>query len=171
MASGEGITPLERAIAFAVEKHAGQVDRYGRPYILHPLRLMSAMDTDEERMAAVLHDVLEDCPEVTPADLKRLGVPPAALEAVALLTRAEGMSWDDYIARLAPNPMARKIKLADLADNMDLRRFDELRERDLDRCNRYIRARRLLLGYSDEGPPPVDRADPTTEPPERSPQP
>ena len=149
MASGEGITPLERAIAFAVEKHAGQVDRYGRPYILHPLRLMNAMDTDEERTAAVLHDVLEDCPGVTPADLERSGVPPAVLEAVELLTRGDDESWDDYIARLAPNPLARKVKLADLADNMDLKRRGgggELRAEELERYNRYISACRRLLG-------------------------
>ena len=128
-----------------MERHAGQTDRYGRPYILHPLRLMHAVDTDEERMAAVLHDVLEDCPGVTLADLARLGAPAAVLRAVALLTRAEGVSWDDYIARLAPHPMARRIKLADLADNMDLRRSDGLREKDLDRYNRYLRARKFLL--------------------------
>ena len=142
---GGDATPLERAIAFAVANHAGQVDRHGRPYILHPLRLMHAMDTDEERMAAVLHDVLEDCPGVTLADLARLGIPPVVLQAVALLTRAEAVSWDDYIGRLAPHPMARKIKLADLADNMDLRRADGLQEKDLNRYNRYLRARARLL--------------------------
>jgi (p)ppGpp synthase/HD superfamily hydrolase len=145
MAADEELTPLERAIAFAVEQHAGQVDRYGRPYILHPLRLMHGMDTDEERMTAALHDVLEDCPGVTLADLARLGVPPAVLKAVALLTHAEDVSWDDYIARLAPDPIARKVKLADLADNMDLRRTPELRPNDLERYNRYIGARRVLL--------------------------
>ena len=136
---------LETAIGIAVEAHRGQKDRAGAPYILHPLRLMHGMDTDLERMTAALHDVLEDCPGVTLADLARLGVPPAVLKAVALLTHAVDVSWDDYIARLAPDPIARKVKLADLADNMDLRRAEELRPEDLERYNRYMRARRTLL--------------------------
>ena len=142
-------TALERAIAFAVDKHAGQVDKVGRPYILHPLRVMLAQETDEARIAAVLHDVVEDCDDVEIEDVARLELPDAALETVKVLTHDDAEPYEDYIERLALNPMARNVKLADLRDNIDIARLAEVTDRDAKRLDKYIRAYRTLKG---EGP-------------------
>lgn len=130
---------LEKAIALAVEAHAGQVDKMGRPYILHPLHLMLQMETEEEMMTAVLHDVIEDT-AVTLEELKGMGFPDTVLAAVALLTHDAATSYDTYIAAIKPNPLARRVKLADLAHNMDIRRLPQLSRRDWRRLKKYYRA-------------------------------
>ncbi len=147
------ITALERAIAFAVAQHAGQTDKAGRPYILHSLRIMLAMDSDEERIAAVLHDTLEDCDGIGPEDLAALDLPPASLEAIGLLTHAPDEPYEAYVARLGRNPIARKVKLADLADNLDPGRLTEITARDMARMNKYLRARALLRHCAPADPP------------------
>lgn len=135
---------LEKVIAFALEAHSGHEDKYGRPYILHPLHLMSQMDSDEERMAAVLHDVVEDTTK-TLADIEALGVPRPVLEAVALLTHdKQAVPYDQYVLALKPNPLARKVKLADLRHNMDIRRLNKITAKDAERLERYRHAWELL---------------------------
>lgn len=117
------MSQLEKAIRIALEAHAGETDKAGRPYILHPLRLMLQMETDEEMMTAVLHDVVEDS-NVTFDDLRREGFPEPVLAALQLLTHDRSrVGYEDYVAAIKPNPLARKVKLADLAHNMDLRRL------------------------------------------------
>jgi (p)ppGpp synthase/HD superfamily hydrolase len=134
------LTLLERAIALALDAHHGQTDRYGRPYILHPLHVMLQMDSESEMMAAVLHDVLEDTP-LTLEALRDEGFPPDVLEAVRLLTHdAEKMSYQEYVRRLRPNPIAIKVKLADLRHNMDILRMDHVEEGDAARLEKYRRA-------------------------------
>lgn len=131
---------LERAIAIALEAHQGQTDRYGAPYILHPLHVMTQMDTEPEMMAAVLHDVLEDS-ELTLEALRDEGFSAEVLEAVRLLTHdATKRSYQEYVHRLKPNPIAVKVKLADLRHNMDVRRMDRVEERDAVRLEKYRRA-------------------------------
>ena len=131
---------LDKAIALATAAHAGQVDRYGQPYILHPLHLMAQMETAEEKMVAILHDVVEDTP-VTLAELQAEGFPPEVLTAVALLTHEpDSVPYVVYVADLKPDPLARKVKLADLAHNMDIRRLPELRLQDWERLQKYHRA-------------------------------
>lgn len=142
----EGPAPtatLEDAIAIAVEAHRGQTDKAGAPYILHPLRVMLAVATEEERMAAVLHDVLEDG-GWTLTRLRQRGVPEPVLEALDRLTRREGESYEAFVARAAGNPISRRVKLADLEDNMDLRRLGIVTPRDAERLARYHRAWVLL---------------------------
>jgi len=134
---------LEDAIAIAVEAHRGQTDKAGAPYILHPLRVMLAVATEEERMAAVLHDVLEDG-GWTLERLRQRGVPEPVLEALDRLTRREGESYEAFVARATGNPISRRVKLADLEDNMDLRRLGALTPRDTERLARYHRAWVLL---------------------------
>ena len=134
---------LEKCIKFALDVHAGQRDRYGRPYILHPLHLMSQMDTEVELMAAVLHDVIEDS-DMTLDDLRQLGLPEEVVQAVSLLTHDESDSYDDYVRKLKPNRIARKIKLADLLHNMDIRRMDRVTEKDAARLDKYRRAWEIL---------------------------
>jgi (p)ppGpp synthase/HD superfamily hydrolase len=143
MPMSKNMTLLEKAIEIAVRAHAGQKGKDGSPYILHPLRVMGRMGRDEERMAAVLHDVVEDS-EVTLEELREAGFPEVVLEAVRLMTHEEGISYDDYVARLKPNAMARRIKVADLEDNSDIRRLSGIEERDLERLRKYHRAWQIL---------------------------
>jgi (p)ppGpp synthase/HD superfamily hydrolase len=130
---------LERAIAIAAAAHEGQVDKAGAPYILHPLRMMLAVTTPAARMAAVLHDVLEDT-SVTLEQLRAEGFPEAVLVAVTTLTKREGEDYEAFIRRVAPDPIAREVKLADLRDNSDLSRIADPSEKDRARIAKYRRA-------------------------------
>lgn len=130
---------LERAIAIAAMAHEEQVDKAGMPYVLHPLRMMLSVDTPEARMAAVLHDVVEDT-AVTLEQLRAEGFPEAVIEAVEALTKRDGEDYEAFVRRVAPNPIARKVKLADLRDNSDLSRITEPTERDRQRIEKYRRA-------------------------------
>ncbi len=136
---------LEDALELALKAHRGQQDKSGAPYILHPLRLMLKMHTDEDRIAALLHDVVEDS-AYTLADLHEMGYSQAILDAVDCLTKRDN---EDYIAamqRVKPNPIARRVKLADLEDNMDIRRLASVTEKDWQRLQRYRAAWAFLQG-------------------------
>ncbi len=110
---------LDDAIALAAQAHRGQVYPApgGEPFILHPLRVMLHVQTPTARIVAVLHDLIEDTPH-TLADLRRRSYPPAICAALDLLTHRAVDTYDAYIARLARDPLARCVKLADLADNL-----------------------------------------------------
>jgi (p)ppGpp synthase/HD superfamily hydrolase len=127
---------LEQAITLAVRVHAGQKDRYGEPYILHPLRVMCRMTTDTERVAAVLHDVVEDSP-LSLDDLHVQGFPRDVVEIVDHLTKREGESYEQLIGRAASHPVALRVKMADLEDNMDVRRLRCVTSADAERLERY----------------------------------
>jgi len=130
---------LDDAILLAVQAHHRQKDKVGAPYILHPLRAMLRMHSEQEMMAAVLHDVVEDSPH-TLADLEQAGYPRDVVEAVDCLTRREDETYDEFIARIRPNALARRVKLADLEDNMDLRRLAQLGDKEFERLQKYHRA-------------------------------
>jgi (p)ppGpp synthase/HD superfamily hydrolase len=130
---------LEKAIQIAVQAHAGQKDRAGQPYILHPLRVMGKVQTESEKIVAILHDVVEDT-EVSLDDLKAAGFSHEIITAVDVLTKRDGEPYDALIQRAKRNPLAKRVKLADLEDNMDLRRNAQITEEDLERFNRYLRA-------------------------------
>ncbi len=142
---------LEDAIALAVQAHRGQQDKAGQPYILHPLRVMFRVESEEERMVAILHDVVEDTP-ITLAELRERGFADRVVEAVDALTRRDGEAYDDFVARAAANPLARPVKLADLEDNMDLRRMSAFADKDSERMARYLKAWRSLKGAGYAGP-------------------
>lgn len=135
---------LQRAIELAVLHHANQVDKSGQPYILHPMRIMFGCSTDEERQAAIMHDLVEDT-ILTLDELTEEGFCQSVVDCVDCLTRREGETYSDFIERCCENPMAIKIKLLDIGDNMDVTRLDSLSENDLGRLKRYHRARRRLL--------------------------
>jgi len=137
------MTLLEKAIEIALRAHTGQKGKDGSPYILHPLRIMTRMGSDEERIAAVLHDVVEDS-DITLDDLRTTGFPEDVLTVVKLLTHEEGISYEDYVERLKSHPIARRIKLADLEDNSDIRRLSGIEDRDLERLRKYHRAWQIL---------------------------
>jgi (p)ppGpp synthase/HD superfamily hydrolase len=134
---------LERAIEIAVEAHRGQKDKYGAPYILHPLRVMSRLEDTAGKIVAILHDVVEDT-DWTFKDLKKEGFPKAILDALDCVTRRDNESYEEFVKRSASNPLARRVKLADLEDNMDLRRIPVMTEKDLERLKKYHKAWKRL---------------------------
>lgn len=140
---------LEKCIEFAKKAHKGQKDKGGNDYILHPLRLMEAVETTDEKITAVLHDILEDT-SYTAGDLWRLlNLPDEIIDALKLLTRRRGDNYMDYIKKLSGNPLAVAVKAADLRDNMNLERLSEVTERDLKRCEKYREALIFLTGGGD----------------------
>lgn len=141
---------LEEAIALAVEAHRGQRDRAGAPYVLHPLRMMFRVETDTEKVTALLHDVVEDT-EWTLEGLRERGFPEEVVEAVDRLTRREGEEYDAFVQRAAAHPVARRVKIADLEDNMDIRRTGRVDHGDVERLDRYLRAWRTLTADLGEG--------------------
>lgn len=138
---------LSLAIKIATEAHDGQTDKGGSPYILHPLRVMMAVTGDRERIAAVLHDVAEDCPLWPLARLRDQPFSGGVCDALDHLTRRPGEDYWAFIDRCALDPIARVVKLADLKDNMDWSRIPRPTERDADRMRKYVRASAILLTH------------------------
>jgi guanosine-3',5'-bis(diphosphate) 3'-pyrophosphohydrolase len=138
------MSTLERAIELAARAHAGQRDKGDQPYILHPLRVMQAVSGESERIAAVLHDIVEDTP-TTFEGLLAEGFSADVVDAVRALTKFEGETREQAARRIVGNPIARAVKLADIADNMDLSRIPNPTERDVERLREYEVARGILL--------------------------
>ena len=138
------MSTIERAIEIAAREHAGDTDKAGNPYIFHPLRLMFAVNSPLEKIAAVLHDVVEDTP-ITLDDLRSEGFHPDVIAAVDALTKRPGESRLEAASRAAANPIARVVKLADVTDNMDLGRIPEPTDRDFERLKEYTEVRKLLI--------------------------
>ena len=153
MSTGNPSTPttspkhatLEDAIALAVEAHKGQREKNGQPYILHPLRVMFTCRTETERIVAVLHDVVEDTGRSFD-DLRRLGFSEEAIAALDCVTKREGENYEQFVERSASNPIARQVKMADLQDNMDVRRLPAMGEREFERLVKYLKAWKRLTG-------------------------
>ena len=137
------MSTLDRAIEIALNAHAGQRDKGGEPYILHPLRVMLRMTTDEERIVAVLHDVVEDS-SYTFQDLLAAGYSSSVVGALEALTKRPGESRLEAAARAAANPLARTVKLADNAKNSDLSRIPEPTDKDFARLEQYRQVRIIL---------------------------
>ena len=136
---------LERAITIAAEAHAGQKDRAGAPYILHPIQLMIQMDSESAMMAAVLHDVVENS-VWTLDDLRKEGFSNEVLNAVDSLTHRdkEGEDYWDYIKRAGSDLIALKVKLADLLDNLNPNWLNKVTKEDKKRFERYRKAQQML---------------------------
>lgn len=135
---------LERAIIIAATAHAGIVDKANAPYILHPLRLMLAMPDEISSIVAVLHDVVEDSKPPNRwgfAELRAEGFSEEILAALDCVTRRNEESYEEFIDRCLPNPRARRVKIADLIDNLDIKRLGrELTDKDVQRIRRYQNA-------------------------------
>lgn len=135
---------LERAIGIASQAHAGQVDKGGADYIGHPLRVMERGENEEQKIVGVLHDVVEDS-DWTFEMLEEEGFTPDIIEALKCLTKvSEDENYDDFIARVMTNPLAVKIKLYDIEDNLDVSRLDSLTDADVARFKKYLHARDRL---------------------------
>lgn len=126
-----------------MDAHAGQLDKAGQPYILHPLRLMFRFEIEVEQIVAVMHDVVEDS-EVTLGDLRGSLFSEQIVEAIDCLTKREGEAYEDFITRVLSNDLASKIKTEDIRDNLDLTRLSKVGEKDLGRVKKYHRALRRL---------------------------
>lgn len=143
---------IANAIAFATAKHDGQFDRGGLPYVLHPLKVMHYLKTDDEELMciAVLHDVIEDCYPVMDrhvgySDLREIGMSERVVAGVKALSKIPGVDYWTYIEDIIRhNPDARKVKMADLRHNMDIRRLKGVSPKDISRLERYARAYQYL---------------------------
>ena len=139
------MSTLERAIAIAAEAHTGVVDKAGAPYILHPLRVMLGVSTMDERMVAVMHDVVEDSPW-TFERLRVEGFSEAVIAGLDAVTKRKGEDYDAFVRRAASNAIGRRVKLADLTDNLDLSRIANPTEDDFRRMEKYRRAVAYIKG-------------------------
>ena len=134
------MSTLERAIEIAHEAHAGQYDKAGKEYILHPLRVMERGRTEEEKIVGVLHDVVEDSEWIFEM-LEAEGFTPEVIEALRCVTKlSEDEDYDHFIDRVLTNPLAMRVKLLDLEDNMDMSRLDDCTEGDIQRLQKYQKA-------------------------------
>lgn len=129
----------ELALKIATEAHKGQVDKAGVPYINHPLTVASLVDTEEEKIVALLHDTIEDT-SITEQDLIDYEFPNEIVEAVKLLTHNKNVPYMDYVAKIKDNELARKVKIADLTHNSDLSRLKEITDKDKKRYEKYQKA-------------------------------
>lgn len=138
------MSTIEKAAAIAMQAHADQVDKGGAPYVTHPSRVALAVDGGEAKIVALLHDVVEDS-EWTLDRLRNAGFSASVVQAVDALTHRPGEDYFDAVRRAKADPIARVVKLADLADNSDRTRLGEITEEDERRLAKYARAREMLL--------------------------
>ncbi|MBR4378837.1 MAG: HD domain-containing protein [Prevotella sp.] len=134
---------FDKAVEIATKAHEGQTDKSGKPYIGHVMRVAQRCKTQKSKVIALLHDVIEDTP-ITPDELKAEGIPADIVEAVLTLSRRQDEPYEEYINRVAPHPLCREVKIADLEDNMDIRRLTEIGESDVIRLKKYLKAWKTL---------------------------
>nr|WP_154983833.1 HD domain-containing protein [Paenibacillus xylanexedens] len=130
---------IESAISVALQAHKGQLDKGGQPYILHPLAVMNRVESMEEKIVAVLHDVIEDS-EVTLEELRGLGFSEEILTAIQLLTRSTEDSYEEFIEKTTTNRTARNVKIADIKENINISRIMNPTEEDYNRLEKYRKA-------------------------------
>lgn len=140
---------IKKALRISFEAHKNQLDKSGIPYVYHPYHLAEQMEDPYSVCVALLHDVVEDA-GVTLNDLRREGFPEAVIEAIALMTHDDSVPYLEYVNRLKENPLAKRVKLADLRHNSDLSRLDIITEKDIERAQKYKKAIALL--ESEENP-------------------
>ena len=152
------MSDLTRAVQIAIQAHHGQVDKRGEPYIMHPIRVMLFVDRTDDRIVAALHDVVEDS-DWTIEDLEAEGFKPNQLSAIDALTKRAGEAYFTYIERVRVNETAVRVKLSDLADNLDSTRLRHpLSETDRARLKRYEKAVEVLDGPSARAPASLDES-------------
>lgn len=135
---------LSRAIHIASAAHKEQKDKAGKPYITHVMRVMERCKTEEEKIVAILHDVVEDTP-ISIDDLRKEGFHKKILIAIQVITQNKNESNTQYHSRIKKNALATRVKLNDLEDNMDIRRLRKITERDIKRLKKYLRIYNELL--------------------------
>ena len=145
------ISTYDAAYKLAIKAHKGQVDKNGKEYILHPLRVALSLDKQEDKVVALLHDVLEDTNMSLEQILSEVKLSEEQVYALKCLTRGKSENTSDYMARIVTSKMAIRIKLADLHDNMDVSRFSEpLNENDVRMLNKFIYEQNFIKEYDHE---------------------
>lgn len=134
---------LETSIKLAKKYHGGQFDKGEHPYIEHPLRVMKGVESIDEKVVAVLHDVLEDC-QVSRKELVKEGIPDNLVRKLEILCKGKNEKYFDYIDRIKADPITTKVKLSDLKDNMNLERLKEVTDKDIKRLEKYKKAKEIL---------------------------
>jgi (p)ppGpp synthase/HD superfamily hydrolase len=135
---------LNRAIEIAVKGHRGQFDKAGKPYILHPLRVMVSLDNEDEMICAILHDIIEDT-KIRTQDLISEGFDQKIIDAILSVTKSDiDTDYFDFIRRAKENPIGRKVKIADLKDNLNLDRISDPSPEDFRRIEKYRKALHIL---------------------------
>lgn len=134
---------LSTAIEIATKAHDGQTDKYGVPYIGHVLRVCYAGHTMQEKIVGALHDVVEDTDWTLDA-LQKEGFPQKIIDGVDAMTKRDGEEYGAYLARVEQNPLAVRVKLNDLTDNMDIRRAKELNDTTIANLRKYLKAYKQL---------------------------
>ena len=135
----------KKAMRLMFEAHRDAWDKSGVPYVFHPFHVAEQMDDEPSTIVALLHDVVEDT-DYTLDDLRELGFSEEVCEALDYMTHREGVPYLDYVRRIRENPIAVKVKLADLAHNSDRTRFDSMTEADFRREQKYREAMAILRG-------------------------
>ena len=139
------MSTLSRAIEIATKAHEGATDKYGVPYINHVTRVMNMGQTDNEKIVGVLHDVIEDTQWIF-EDLEKEGFSKEVIDALRCVTKtSEDEDYQEFTNRVKINPLAVKVKLNDLTDNLDIKRMPEVLESDLKRLNKYMKAYNELI--------------------------
>jgi (p)ppGpp synthase/HD superfamily hydrolase len=133
----------KKALRISFDAHKEQVDKTGLPYIFHPFHLAEQMDSEDEVCVALLHDVIEDS-DMTPDILRSYGFSENIMTALSLLTHDDGTEYMDYIQKIKSNPLAAKVKLADLRHNSDVRRLDVIDDKMKQRHEKYRKAIEVL---------------------------
>ena len=134
---------LEKSLQIALNAYKGKTDKAGKTYILHPLRIMARMKTEEEMAVALLHDAIEDS-DITAEYLLEEGIPQTIVDAVVLVTKTSGENYEDFINKLSSNKLASTVKKADIEDNINVLRLDSLKTSDLERIRKYHKAWKVL---------------------------
>ena len=138
------MSTLKKAIAIATAAHKSTVDKYGAPYIQHVTRVMDMGKTTDEKILGVLHDVVEDT-KWTFKQLEKEGFSKKIIAALKCVTKtSDAEDYEAFINRIVKNKLAIKVKLNDLSDNMDIRRMDKVRSKDIKRLNKYLKAHKKL---------------------------
>lgn len=135
---------LEKAIEIAVEAHRGQIDKAGKEYILHPMRVMLRGRNDTEMIVGILHDVVEDTP-ITIDMLRLEGFSEDILTAIECVTKRRGESYGTFIDRVLTNPLATQVKLYDMEDNMNRNRIPYPTPKDEARFRKYEKYHKVIL--------------------------
>ncbi len=138
----------KKAMRLMFEAHRDAWDKSGVPYVFHPFHVAEQMDDEISTVAALLHDVVEDTP-YTLDDLREMGFSEEVCDVLDLLTHRKDVPYLDYVRKIRTNPVAIKVKLADLAHNSDRSRFDSMTEQDYRREEKYKAAIRILRGEED----------------------
>ena len=135
---------VEKALHIAKKAHAGQTDKAECEYINHLIHVADSLNTEEEKIVAYLHDVVEDT-SITIENLANEGFSETIIQAIDTITKKKNESYEEYVQKIAENPLARKVKIADLKHNSDLTRLKKITEKDIARVEKYQKCLNYLL--------------------------